>query len=164
MTTAVLRPENEKSEPSSSIGRGKAIASGSPRVAERVDGGSARIAEAEEARDLVERLARGVVDGLPERLVVPVIAHRDEQRVAARRDERDERRLEGRVVEQRRVHVAFVVVHADVRAPGHERQRLRRAHADEQRAREPGPVTRGDRVDLGEVDAGFDAARARSPR
>ena len=120
-TTAVLRPENEKSLPSSSIGRGNAIAVGIAAAREAVDRGTARIPEAEEPRDLVERLARRVVDGLAEHAVLAVIVHRDEQRVTARHDERDERRLELGILEQRRVHVRFVMVHAHVRAAGRER-------------------------------------------
>ena len=58
-----------------------------------------------------------------------------------------ERRLEVGLFEPRRVEVGFEVVHADVGQVGRERERLRRAHADEQRAREPGPVARGDRVE-----------------
>ena len=76
--------------------------------------------------------------------------------MAARRDERDERRLELGIVEHRGVHVPFVMIDADVRPVGHQRERLGRAHAHEERAREPRPVARGNRVDLAERDAGFD--------
>ena len=43
---------------------------------EPVDRRAARVAEAEEPRDLVERLARGVVDGLAEDAVRAVVVHR----------------------------------------------------------------------------------------
>ena len=54
-----------------------------------VDRRTAGIAEPEEPRDLVERLARRVVDRLAEHAVLAVVVHRDEQRVPARHDERD---------------------------------------------------------------------------
>ena len=82
---------------------------------EPIDRGTARVAEPEEAGDLVERLARRVVDRLAEHAVAPVAVHRDEQRVAAGDDERDERRFERRVLDHRRVEVRLVMVHADVR-------------------------------------------------
>ena len=52
---------------------------------------AARIAEPEQPADLVEGLAGRVVDGLAEQPVRQVVAHLDEERVAARHDERDER-------------------------------------------------------------------------
>ena len=58
---------------------------------EPIDRGAARVAEPEEPGDLVERLARGVVDGLPGDAVSPVVLHHDEQRVAAGDDQHDER-------------------------------------------------------------------------
>ena len=116
-TTAVFSPENEKSLPSSSIGRGNAIGSGVAGHGEPVDRGAAGIAETEEPRDLVEGLARCVVDGLAEHAVAAVVVHHDRQGVPARDDERHERRLERRVLEQRRVHVRLVMVHAHVGHP-----------------------------------------------
>ena len=68
------------------------------------------------------------------------------------------------LLEPRRVEVRLEVVDADVGNVGRERERLRRAHADEQRAREPGPVARGDRVEVAELDARLDQRLARSPR
>ena len=72
-----------------------------------------------------------------------------EQRVTARHDERDERRLERRDPRA----APRTCAPRDGCTPtygsvGRERDRLGRAHADEQRAREPGPVHRGDRVDV----------------
>ena len=69
--TDVFNPLKLKSSPSFSIARGNAIASGSPRSAASVDRRTARVAEAEEPGDLVERLAGGVVDRLPEQAVPP---------------------------------------------------------------------------------------------
>ena len=61
-----------------------------------VDGRPARVAEAEVAGHLVERLAGGVVDGRAEQAVAAVALHRDEHRVAARHEQHDERQLECR--------------------------------------------------------------------
>ena len=65
---------------------GTRTAAGSPVVREPVDRRTARIAEAEVPRDLVERLARGVVDGLADDAVPPVVLHDHDHRVAARHD------------------------------------------------------------------------------
>ena len=75
-----------------------------------------------------------------------------------------ERRLEVGLLEPRRVQVRLEVVHADVRDVGGERERLRRAHADEQRAGEPGPVARGDRVEVARARRPPRPAPRRSPR
>ena len=61
-----------------------------------VDRRPAGIAEVEEPRHLVERLAGGVVDRLAEQPVVAVPAHLDQHRVAARHQQHDERELERR--------------------------------------------------------------------
>ena len=94
--SAVFRPLNEKSWP------GRPTIAAGKRVRRRVAAGrellerrAARIAEAEQAGALVERLARRVVEAAADapssrrrRL------HRREQRVAARREQRQERRLD----------------------------------------------------------------------
>ena len=56
-----------------------------------LDRRSARVTEAEQPPDLVERLARSIVDGLAEQPVGQVVAHLGEEGVAAGHDERDER-------------------------------------------------------------------------
>ena len=71
-------------------------------------------------------------------------------------DEDGQRRLEVGLGQPRRVQVRLEVVHPDVREVGGERDRLRRADPDEQRAGEAGPVARGDRVEVGELDARLD--------
>ena len=154
VTTAVFSPAKEKSG-SPGIARGNAIASAVAGAREPVDRGAARVAEPEETRDLVERLAGGVVDGLAEHLVVAVPADDDEQGVTTGHEHDRERRGELRILEPSRVEVGLEVVDTDVREAGHERERLRRAHADEQRAREAGTVARGDGADVGELESGF---------
>src|SRR5919198_290661 len=54
---------------------------------EPVEGGAARIAEAEEACALVEGLAGGVVDRRPDPAEAAVLAHVEKQRVAAAREQ-----------------------------------------------------------------------------
>ena len=86
-----------------------------------LDRRSARVAEAEQPPDLVERLARSVVDGLAEQPVGQVVAHLGKEGVPAGHDERDEReRRLGvlglvRVEQPRRVDMPFEMVHADQR-------------------------------------------------
>ena len=126
---------------------------------EAVDGGAARIAEAEEAGNLVEGLAGGVVDGLAEHLVAAVVLHDDEQRVAARHDERRRGEARGRDPGASGVEMRLEVVDP------HEREARRRARglgggdADEQRAGEAGAVENGDGVEIaGVADARFASA------
>src|SRR5438270_2996316 len=62
---------------------------------EPVDLATARVAEAEQPRALVERLPGRVVERRPEHVLVVVPAHVEEQRVTAAREEAQKRRLEG---------------------------------------------------------------------
>src|SRR4051794_31522352 len=78
---------------------------------EAVDRGTTGISESEKARNLVERLARRVVDRLPEHAVLPVVAHRDDQGVTARHDESHEWRFECGVLDHRGVEMRLVVMH-----------------------------------------------------
>ena len=112
-----MSPENEKSKPVvAPSARGNAIGLGVALHREPVDGGPTRIAEVEEAGDLVEGLAGGVVDGLAEQPVAPVALHRHEHRVAAGHEEHDERQLEVGLLEERGVQVGLEVVDGDERA------------------------------------------------
>ncbi|ABA52958.1 hypothetical protein BURPS1710b_A0840 [Burkholderia pseudomallei 1710b] len=108
----------------------------------------ARIAEAEQLRGLVERFAGGIVERLAERLVDADVAHAHQLRMAARHEQRDERKRRRLGDEQRRQQMPFEVVDADGRLVPRERERVRDARADEQRAREAGPLRERDRVDV----------------
>ena len=88
---AVLSPEKLKSYESPSQARGKTRSWRVARLGGPADRRSARVAEAEQPADLVERLAGGVVDGRAEQPIGQVVAHLGEERVAAGHDERDER-------------------------------------------------------------------------
>ena len=85
LTTAVLSPENEKSNPSPAHRPRERDRGGVAVGASRSIAGPAGIAEAEEPRDLVERLAGGVVDRLAEQPVPAVVLDHDEHRVPTRR-------------------------------------------------------------------------------
>ena len=74
----------------------------------------------------------------------------------ARDEQDDERQLDRRVVEQRRVEVRLEVVDADERDVPREGQRLGRRHADEQGADQAGPDRAGDGVDAPVLDPGLD--------
>src|SRR2546428_11188149 len=127
--------------------------------------GPAGEAETEEARDLVEGLARGVVDRAAGRTEAPVAFHEHGVAVGAGQDEHDRGYLRfGRgvrgglaprdLVEPVRVDVALEVVHADEGQARGEREAPGVVRADEKAPDEPGPDRRGDRVDLLEAAAG----------
>ena len=86
-TTAVFRPGEREVGLAAASHAGSAPRPASPAVARRSIAGPARIAEPEEARDLVERLARGVVDGLAHDPVPAVVLHHDDHGVAAGHDQ-----------------------------------------------------------------------------
>src|SRR5581483_10449281 len=77
---------------------------------EPVDRNAAGIAEAEQARALVERLAGSVVERRPEQLRLAMAAHGQQLRVSSAREQADERRLERRVRERERGDVPAQVV------------------------------------------------------
>ena len=99
------------------------------RVAVRgqpVERGAARVAETEQACALVERLAGGVVDRRPHRAVATAVADVEEQRMAAGREQAEERRLERFRLEVERRDVPVQVVDRCERQASPPRQRLGR--------------------------------------
>ena len=114
---------------------------------------ASRVAEPEQPRPLVERLARGIVEGRAEDLEARPVANVEQERVPSTREQARERRLEGigSEVERRDVRVEMV--------DGHERQapcpgeRLRGREADEQCTDEPGALRHADAVDRVQPDA-----------
>ncbi len=84
-----------------------------------------------------------------------VIAHVQEQRVAAAREQAEERRLERIVAEEEGSDVRVQVVDRDERQPASPRDRLRRAQADEERAGKPGPARDRDPLDVVEGPTRF---------
>ena len=77
---------------------------------EPVDRGPPRVAETEEASALVERLARRVVERRPQPLGPTSLAHGEEERVPAAREQARERRLERIGLEVERGDVSLQVV------------------------------------------------------
>jgi hypothetical protein len=127
------------------------------RVARRrADGGSTRIWQAEQPPDLVERLARRVVDGLAEQRVAPMVVHQHELGVAAADDEAEQRerrfgRLRGRGIAFEQpvgVDMTLDMVHADEGQIVAHRQRLGDVDADQQRADQAGPARHRHRVEI----------------
>jgi hypothetical protein len=72
----------------------------------------------------------------------------EQQRVAATREETEERRLEGLGLQIERGNVAVEMVDRDERPTARPGDRLRRGEAHEQRADEAGPLRHGDTVDV----------------
>ena len=121
---------------------------------------AARVAEAEDPRRLVERLAGGVVERLTEDLEPVLPSDAREQRVPTARDQAQEGRLERVGLEEVRRDVAVQVVHLDHRQAACRRQRLRGRDADQERADQARATRDGDRVEVVERDAGL----AQAPR
>ena len=107
-----------------------------PRPA--LDRGPARIAEPQDLRHLVERLAGGIVPGLAEQLVRAPRRHPQQHGVAARDQQRHEGRLGVRVLQLRGEQVRLHVVHADHGPPQRPGRGLRPARAP-RAARRSGP-------------------------
>jgi hypothetical protein len=81
--------------------------------------------------------------------------HVEQQRVAARDEQRDERGREIAILQRRREQMAFHVMHADEGAIACVRERLRVDDADEQRTGKARPGGHGDRVNRGGREARF---------
>lgn len=110
----------------------------------------------EKPRDLVERLARGVVDRAPERPEATVRLHQHQIAVRPAHHQHDRGELGLRrdvlgLVEPVRVDVTLEVIHADEGQTRGEREAARVVRADEETPDEPGSDGRGDRIDLGEL-------------
>ena len=97
-------------------------------------------AEPEQAGDLVEGLAGGVVERLAEHLVAAVVADAGEQRVAAAGEEAEEGRLERLRGEEVGGDVPLQVVDRDQRQPARRGDRLRRASPTNSAPIRPGPA------------------------
>jgi hypothetical protein len=144
-----LSPANEKSSP-----RASSLPAPPAPVGNRNG-----IAEAEQPRALVERLAGRVVERLAQQLVAVMVLDATEQRVAAARDQRHERRLERLGREEARRDVALEVIDGREWQPAGGGDALRGAEADQQRADQARPLRRGDELDVVEPRAGFGERR-----
>ena len=114
------------------------------------------VRQPEQARDLVERLAGGVVHRLAEHFDVGrEVADEQQRRVPAADEQRDRGVLEGRGVGVQDVgrDVSDEVVDGVQRPLERDGERLRRADAHHECSGETGTARHGDRVDLGQRDA-----------
>jgi hypothetical protein len=125
--------------------RGKSLAR------EPLDLHAARVAEAEELRDLVESLARRVVVRRAKH--APLLRARDinEERVSAAHNEPDMRR-NFRLAEKGRKKMPLEMIHREKRPPGSNGQRLRVRKPHEQRGRQSRPARRRKGIDLRHID------------
>ena len=111
--------------------------------------------EVEEARDLVECLARRVVAGPAELLVGAPGRDVEQRRVPARRHQADERRLDARI-RRARCDVPLEMVHLAERYAERPRQRLPVREPDQERAHQPGTVGGGHQVDIRPLESSVD--------
>ena len=151
---AVLRPENEKSQPGAAQHRprqGKTRGIAARRFA--LDRRPAGIAEAEQLRALVEGLARGIVDGRAETAIAPdpfddqrlAMAAGNQQQQIGKWDIRDKAHAQ---------RMAFEMIDRDKGQLAGKGDRFGLHHADDDAADEARPARRGHRVEVAETDAG----------
>jgi hypothetical protein len=155
VATAVFMPLKLKSSPRPRIARGKFHGARVAVGRERVDARTGGVTEAEHLADLVERLAGGVVARGAEHAVTAEVLDHDELGVPTRDEQREVRKRGRRVVlEEHRAQVAFEVIDADERQAARPRDRLRRLHADEERADQAGTARDRQPADVVEGGAG----------
>ena len=120
-----------------------------------VDDRSSGIAEAEQLRDFIERLSGGVVASVADVPVGPeIFLHlgKIKMRVAARDHQRQHRKMKVAIfalplLEQYGMDVSFKMVHSDQRLLQRESERLGKADADQQSARQSRPLRDRDGID-----------------
>lgn len=122
-----------------------------------VDGRAAGVGQAQQAADLIERLARGVVERRPQHLIAAVVGHQDQLGVAAADDEVQHGKADvGRVLGQpQRVNVSLDVVDAQQRQVAADGQPLGHVHAHQQRADQPRPAGDGHAIEVVEAQMGL---------
>ncbi|MCY1532759.1 hypothetical protein D9M68_680480 [compost metagenome] len=117
--------------------------------------GAAGVRQAHELGALVEGLAGRVVDGLAEQFVAAHAVDPHQLRVAARHQQRHERKF-GRVgAQERRQQMPFEVMHPQHRLAQRHAERAGHAGAHEQRAGQAGPARVGHHVELGQRAPGL---------
>ena len=122
---------------------------------EFVDYRPARIAEAEQFRNLVVRLPSRVVACFAQQTIGPRLAHFKQVRVAAAYDQSESREADFGVFEQHRVNVPFHVIDGDERQFSGEAQSLGIRDTYQQRADQPGTLRNGDCTKVFQTDLGF---------
>ena len=134
------------------MGRGKGEAAGVSLLRQPLDHRPTGIAEPQQLGHLVERLAGGVVERLPQQPVLAPGGHVEQHGVPAAHQQGHERRRQVGVFERRGEEMPFEVIHAEQRAIEAEGERLAVGDADEQGADEAGTGGHGDPVELAEAD------------
>src|SRR5215469_74136 len=119
------------------------------RAREIVDYPAARVAQAQQFRDLVESLAGGVVARTAETPIAAEIFDREERGMPARHDQR-EKRERNPLLDERGQDVPLDMVDTDHRLARRLHQALRAHQADQQRADEARPAGHGDTIDVAE--------------
>jgi hypothetical protein len=142
-------------------GAGQAVEVGIAARGGALDRGAAGVAEAEDARALVESFAGRVVGGAPEQAVVSVALHHDQLGVAAGDDQADQREGGGRrgevfprLEEPVGVEVPFQMVDRDQRQAARPGDRLGPVDTDHQRSRQPRALGDGEGVDVVQRETG----------
>ena len=113
-----------------------------------IDDRSARIAEPEQLRHLVVRLARRIVARAADEVIFALARHEIEAGVTAGDDEHDRRQRQRAVVQEERFDVPREMMHGHERQAERQRDRLGRGDADEQRPDEAGPLRDRDRAEV----------------
>jgi len=108
-----------------------------------LDGGAPGISQPEQRRHLVERLARGIVAGRAEQAIAAPGRDVEQHRMAARDEQRDERRGELGILDRGREQVSLHVMHADQPALTSVGEGLRVDDTHEERAHETRPLRHG---------------------
>ena len=121
---------------------------------EAFDFRAAGVGEAEEAGDLVESLAGGVVDGSADDRVVADAADMDEEGVSAGNDEGEVWRRWGVGIEEGGEEVALHVIDGEEGFAGGEGEGLGHGVADEEGGGEAGATGGGEGVDLIDAEVG----------
>jgi hypothetical protein len=122
---------------------------------EPIDRRTARVAEAEQAAALVEGLACRVVEGRAEASSLGVIVDVEEERMAAARQQAEERRLERIRLQVERGDVTVEVIDRHERTSSRPGERLGGCEPDEERADQAWALRDRHRIDLGQGASGL---------
>ena len=137
------------------------VAAGRAALGQRRECRSARVAQAEELRGLVEGLAGRVVLRLTEEAVAAHAVHPHQLSVAARNEKGDEGKCGPPSGEQRRKQVAFQVMDSKYRNRQRFSERVGEGSADQQGAGEPGALGIAHAAQLGHPVSGAFENQAR---
>ena len=129
------------------------ILAGTALAGEPLDGCSAGIAQPQEVGDLVERLARGVVQRLPQQAVVPPFGHVQEHRMPTTHQKRHKGGSELGIFQGWGKEMPFQVIDPDKRTVEAEGEGLPIHHSHEQRSHQSGARCHRNPIQLGESNS-----------